>query len=143
MRDVIEDKLSVMDDNSSLCCSIPPFTSPLSLPDVSFEDLVSLAPDLNKIPADVRLQLERDATYSSYIERQNRQAEALKRDEERKIPEGFDFDALRGLSNELKFKLSRAKPLSIAQAAKVDGVTPAALGLILVHLNKMDSRKSA
>src|SRR5690606_32994236 len=97
----------------------------LSFPDVDFETLAGHWSELNSIPSNAIEALEIEASYAVYMQRQKADIIEVKRDEERKIPDDFDFAVLSGLSNELKLKLSRAKPQNIAQAAKVDGMTPA------------------
>jgi tRNA uridine 5-carboxymethylaminomethyl modification enzyme len=114
----------------------------LSFPDVDFGMLVNLAPDLQNIDRNTRDQVSRDATYSKYIERQQRDVEALKRDEAERIPDGFDFSSLSGLSNELTQKLNATRPATLAQAGRIEGITPAALTLILAKLRQA-KRKSA
>ncbi|WP_170755513.1 tRNA uridine-5-carboxymethylaminomethyl(34) synthesis enzyme MnmG [Ruegeria lacuscaerulensis] len=108
----------------------------LAFPDVSFEDLLPLIPALKAVDQDIRLQVERDALYANYIERQKKDVEAMKRDESYEIPQDFDFFALEGLSSEMKQKLSIARPENIAQAGRVEGVTPAALTLVLAKLRR-------
>lgn len=108
----------------------------LAFPDVHFEDLLPLIPGLEGVERDIRLQVERDALYANYIARQQRDVEAMKRDESYKIPREFDYFALDGLSSEMKQKLSQAKPANIAQASRVEGVTPAALTLVLAKLRR-------
>ena len=92
---------------------------------------------------EIRSQLEKDALYANYIQRQQRDVEAVKRDEQHVIPDDFSYDALDGLSNELKLKLNRAKPVNLSQAARVDGMTPAALTLLLAKLRQAKREKSA
>lgn len=108
----------------------------LSFPDISCSDLVEIFPELRQLSSETIDQLSRDALYANYIERQEEHVAALKRDENWQIPESFDYDCLPGLSNELKLKLSRARPSTLAQAGRVDGVTPAALALILARLRQ-------
>ncbi len=108
----------------------------LAFPNVSFEDLILLEPELENTDAEVRRQVERDALYANYIERQKRDVEAMKRDEAHIIPQDFDYSLLDGLSSEMKQKLSKAKPANIAQAGRVEGVTPAALTLVLAKLRR-------
>ena len=74
--------------------------------------------------------------YGGYIERQERDRLRLRREEERTVPEAFDYRAVPGLSNEVVEKLSRARPATLAQAARISGVTPAALTLINIWLEK-------
>ncbi len=108
----------------------------LAFPDVGFDDVVRLDPALGGVDADTRRQLEREALYANYIERQKKDIEALRRDETREIPAEFDYAQIDGLSNELKSKLSRARPENLAQAARVDGMTPAGLALLLSWLRR-------
>jgi len=115
----------------------------LSFPDVTFATLEALDPGLAEFEAETRAQVERDALYANYIERQNRDAEMLKRDEAQEIPADFDFGALDGLSHELKTKLTAARPANLAQAGRIDGMTPAALTLILVRLRQTKRAKRA
>jgi tRNA uridine 5-carboxymethylaminomethyl modification enzyme len=115
----------------------------LSFPDASFEDLVSLVPALDAVEPEIRKQIERDALYSNYLGRQQAEIDVLRNDEAHKIPDGFDYEILEGLSNEMKLKLSAARPETLAQAARVDGVTPAALTLILSRLRRGSDKKSA
>lgn len=112
----------------------------LSFKDVSFDTICKLDPTLAEIDEKSAIQLEREALYANYIDRQARDVETLKKDEAVRIPVGFDFDALPGLSNELKSKLNRARPESISQAGRIDGMTPAALTLILAKIRQF-SRK--
>lgn len=112
----------------------------LAFPDVSFEDLFQLEPALERIPDEIRRQVERDALYANYIARQQKDIDLLQRDEALIIPKEFDYSELEGLSNELKGKLIASRPSNLAQAARVDGITPAALTLLLGRL-KRDARK--
>ena len=114
----------------------------LALEGVEVSDLVTLLPDLSDVDAATATQLKIDATYKTYLERQARAAESLKRDEARRIPEGFDYDALLGLSNELRSKLNLVRPESVGQAGRIEGMTPAALTLILSTILR-DARKTA
>jgi len=115
----------------------------LAFPETTFEDLIPLIPELAAVEPKIRRQVEKDALYANYIARQQRDVDLLKRDEAQKIPSDFDFDALDGLSNEMKLKLSAARPSSLGQAARVDGITPAALTLILAHLRRSMRKKRA
>ena len=115
----------------------------LAFPDVNFETLVGLNQALGVVDAETRAQLEKDALYANYITRQKQDVEMMKRDEAHEIPKGFPFQGIEGLSNELKNKLSAAQPSNLAQASRVDGVTPAALTLILARLRKDKREKSA
>ena len=114
----------------------------LAFADVEFEDVLALRPELESIEESVRLQLKRDALYAQYIERQAKDVESLKRDEAHVIPSCFDYSGLKGLSNELKQKLMDARPETLGQAGRVEGMTPAALTLILAKL-RQNIRKQA
>ncbi len=108
----------------------------LAFPDVTFDNLLGLIGDLQDVDKETRSQIEKDALYANYIARQKRDVDAMKRDEAYEIPREFDYFALDGLSNEMKLKLSAAKPANIAQASRVEGVTPAALTLVLAKLRR-------
>ncbi|MCL4162267.1 UNVERIFIED_CONTAM: hypothetical protein GTU68_007826, partial [Idotea baltica] len=112
----------------------------LAFPDVTPLVLAPLLPADVIYEDEIITQVARDALYANYIGRQNKDAEALRRDEAVVIEDNFDFSSLVGLSNELKQKLMRAKPTTLAQAAKVDGVTPAALTLILGRIKSSNAR---
>ncbi|MBU2980328.1 tRNA uridine-5-carboxymethylaminomethyl(34) synthesis enzyme MnmG [Lentibacter algarum] len=115
----------------------------LSFQDATFETLIALDPELADIDAETRVQLKKDALYANYIERQKRDVEAMKRDEMHIIPSDFDYDSLQGLSNELKTKLNVGRPKNLAQAGRIDGMTPAAIALLLAKLRQRDREKSA
>lgn len=108
----------------------------LAFPDVSFEDVIQLMPDLEDVAPEIRRQMERDALYANYIARQEREISVMKRDEGHSIPGTFVYEEIDGLSRELQQKLNRARPETLAQAARVDGMTPAALALILAWIRK-------
>ncbi|MGH1576106.1 tRNA uridine-5-carboxymethylaminomethyl(34) synthesis enzyme MnmG [Planktotalea sp.] len=112
----------------------------LAFPDVKFEDILPLFPDLEATEKPIRDQVERDALYSNYIDRQQKDVDALRRDEAQTIPKEFDYAEIESLSNELKHKLTNVRPHNLAQAGRVDGMTPAALTLIMAKLRQ---RKSA
>ena len=115
----------------------------LAFPDVSFGDLEKLDARYAAIDPDTRAQLERDALYANYIERQKRDVEAMQRDENQEIPADFDFDIVEGLSNELKSKLNATRPANLGQAGRIDGMTPAALTLILARIRQAKKGKIA
>lgn len=114
----------------------------LALPDVTLETLCAIWPDLTSHEPEIVGQLQKDALYANYLERQQRDIDLLRKDEKLDIPESFDFDVIPGLSNELKTKLKKARPASMAQAARIDGITPAALTLIIANIRK-SSKKTA
>ncbi|CDM59837.1 MULTISPECIES: tRNA uridine-5-carboxymethylaminomethyl(34) synthesis enzyme MnmG [Rhizobium] len=117
----------------------------LSYPDYNLEHLKQIWPALAEIGNRVAEALEIEASYAVYMQRQSADVAHVKRDEDRLIPADFDFDVLSGLSNELKQKLRSVRPYNLAQATKIDGMTPAAISLLLVHLRRgsMDVATSA
>ncbi len=115
----------------------------LSFPNIGFLDLLGLEESFSSVDPSVREQLEKDALYSNYIDRQAKDVEAIKRDENQEIPTDFDYIGLEGLSNELSAKLTAARPRNLAQAGRVEGITPAALTLILAKLRKSNQKKRA
>lgn len=114
----------------------------LSLTEVSYAEMSAIWPDLVVAP-DIAVQAKIEATYSKYIARQSKEVEALRRDELLTIPRGFDFKGLSGLSGELRSKLEAVQPDTIAQAARIEGMTPAALTLILSGIRRLSRKKSA
>jgi len=115
----------------------------LSYPGMDFSSLIAMNPDLGEVPEKDRKQLSCDALYAQYLDRQNRDADSLKRQESQKIPSDFEFGALKGLSNEIAQKLLIQKPQTLAQAAKIEGMTPAALTVLLAGLRQFEKRKRA
>ena len=110
----------------------------LSLDEGGVVALRSLGFPLSHVSEATLAQLSIDAIYRNYAERQSRDAAALQRDERTQIPVGFDFGKVGGLSEELRDKLSRAQPVTLAQAARIEGMTPAALTAILAHLRRQE-----
>ncbi|NNE58941.1 MAG: tRNA uridine-5-carboxymethylaminomethyl(34) synthesis enzyme MnmG [Hellea sp.] len=108
----------------------------LAYPDIGFDDLIKVWPELADIAPDAREHLETEALYSGYIERQARDIAAFRRDEGRRIPPGLTYDKVGGISNEVKEKLKTVKPATLGQAARIEGVTPGALTALLAHLKK-------
>ncbi len=107
----------------------------LKRPELNYEDLAKLKGGVEIDPR-VALQIEIDAKYSGYIDRQQDEIDRLRAYEETRIPEQFDFSVVEGLSNEVKQKLTEARPETLARASRVPGVTPAAVSLLLIYLKK-------
>jgi tRNA uridine 5-carboxymethylaminomethyl modification enzyme len=105
----------------------------LSHSDLSFERLKEIWPDLRGVPSRTAERLETDARYSVYLDRQSADVALLKREEMRTIPLDLDYSGIAGLSNELRQKLTARKPSSLADAQKIEGMTPAALAIVLSH----------
>lgn len=106
----------------------------LGYPDVDLGRLAALWPELAQVPERLAAILEADARYATYLDRQAADIAALRRDEAVALPEGFDYAGLPGLSNELRQKLAAVRPATLAQAGRIDGMTPAALTLLLGRL---------
>ncbi|MEO0913419.1 MAG: tRNA uridine-5-carboxymethylaminomethyl(34) synthesis enzyme MnmG [Pseudomonadota bacterium] len=115
----------------------------LSLPSVQFKHAVELSPDLADVPDGIALQVEREALYDPYLKRQNRDIELMSREEDLLFPSEIDYSNLQGLSLELREKLSTLKPESLSQARRIEGMTPAALSLLLSVILHGRQKKSA
>jgi len=108
----------------------------LSYPDVSFEQLAAIWPELQAHSPAVIARVTADAVYSVYLDRQAAEIQAYRRDQALKVPADLDLDAISGLSNELKAKLALQRPADLAQAGKIEGMTPAALTLLAAHARR-------
>ena len=115
----------------------------LSFKDVDFSKLEHIWPGFPDFNQEVRDQLEKDAIYINYIERQSAAVNAMRKDEKLSIPENFNYSDISGLSNELKQKLIHSRPASLAQAGRIEGMTPAGLALILTSIRRYDAKKTA
>lgn len=115
----------------------------LSYPDMTLESLTALWPDLTQIDADIAEQVSIDAQYAVYLDRQRADIESVRRDEQRHIPDDIDYSNIAGLSHEMRQKLSFARPQTIAQAQALDGMTPAALTLLLAVIKRNNLRKAS
>jgi tRNA uridine 5-carboxymethylaminomethyl modification enzyme len=115
----------------------------LSYPDIELAHLQVVWPQIRRLDREIAQQLAVDARYAVYLARQETDIAAFRKDEAIAIPADFAFAGLPGLSTELRQKLERQRPASLGQAARLDGMTPAALLLLLAHLKKGTERKSA
>ena len=119
----------------------------LSHPAIGVAQLAPIWPQLGDLPAKIAEQLEIDAKYDVYLSRQAGDIAAYRRDEGLLLPEHLDYASIRGLSNEVRQKLQSLRPRTIGQAGRIDGITPAALTLLLAHLKRANrgsrSRASA
>ncbi|MEP3045312.1 MAG: tRNA uridine-5-carboxymethylaminomethyl(34) synthesis enzyme MnmG [Roseibium sp.] len=115
----------------------------LSYPNVTFEGLALVWPELGAIDPSIVEQVATDALYAVYLDRQKADIDALKRDEALRIPDDFDYEAIISLSNEVKQKLSDVRPATLGQASRMDGITPAALTLILSYLKRQSHKGAA
>ncbi len=114
----------------------------LAFANIDFGTLIKLAPEFAAIDSDSREQLAREALYVHYIERQKRDVEMVRRDEAQVIPDDFVYVGVDGLSNELKSKLSAARPKNLSEAAKIESMTPAALVLLLAKIRQLKRRSA-
>lgn len=108
----------------------------LAYPTISFEDLTRVWPQIGAWSPAVREQIEIDAGYAGYLDRQAADAEAFRRDEDLRLPADLDYATIGGLSNEVRDKLTNVRPLTLGQAARIEGVTPGALTALLAHVRR-------
>ena len=110
----------------------------LAYPEITMDRLSALWPELGELRQDVVEQMEIEARYATYLERQNADIEAFRRDEALEIPPDLDLDIVGGLSNEVREKLKAARPASFGAAARISGVTPAALTALLRYVRRRE-----
>ena len=108
----------------------------LAHPDIDFGDLIPVWPELAAWAPEVREQVEIDAAYAGYLDRQAVDAQAFRSEEALALPAGLDYAAIGGLSNEVREKLTRVQPATLGQAGRIEGVTPGALAALLAHVRK-------
>jgi tRNA uridine 5-carboxymethylaminomethyl modification enzyme len=108
----------------------------LRRPGVAYERLMSLAPPPERLDEEAALQVEVAAKYAGYIERQHEEVQRQLAQERVEIPADLDYAAVRGLSREAQQRLTQARPETIGQASRMQGITPAAISLLLVHLKR-------
>ncbi len=108
----------------------------LAYPNISMKDLEPVWPELAEFDPETVEYLTTDATYAGYLERQAKDIAAFRRDEGLRIPDSLDYSAIGGLSNEVRQKLTNARPETLGQASRIEGVTPGALMAVLAHIKK-------
>jgi tRNA uridine 5-carboxymethylaminomethyl modification enzyme len=108
----------------------------LSYPDIGIGDIAKIWPRFAELSPKVAEQLEIDAKYDVYLDRQAADVESYRRDESLILPDDLDYEALPGLSNEVRNKLQTHRPRTIGHAGRLDGITPAALTLLVAHLRR-------
>ena len=108
----------------------------LAYPDVTLDRLTAVWPQIGDWTPAVREQVEIDAAYSGYLDRQQADVDAFRRDENLRLPVDLDYGAIGGLSNEVREKLQRVRPLTLGQAARIEGVTPGAITALLAHVRR-------
>jgi tRNA uridine 5-carboxymethylaminomethyl modification enzyme len=114
----------------------------LAYPEIGWDQVRSIWPELSAVDPGIAIHLEIDAKYDVYLKRQIADVEAFRRDEGMVLG-GVDFDDVPGLSNEARAKLKAAQPRTLGQAGRLDGVTPAALGILAAYLRREARRKTA
>ncbi len=115
----------------------------LSYPAMDFENLINLWPELDNVSHETRSQIEIEAKYAVYLERQQASVDILEKEERTLIPADISYETIGGLSAELRDKLIRTRPRNLAQAGRIEGMTPAALGLILMTIRRQNKHVSA
>jgi len=113
----------------------------LSYPDIDWEQMQAIWPEMGSFRADVREQIEYDALYSGYMQRHEADIEAFRRDEALKLPANLDYTNVGALSNEVRQKLEQARPETLGAASRIPGVTPAALVALLRYVKKGGDKK--
>ncbi len=108
----------------------------LSHPQITLDGLTTIWPEIATWPAFAREQIEIDASYHGYLDRQDADVATFRRDEDLRLPVDLDYLALGGLSNEVKEKLHAVRPATLGQAARIEGVTPGAITALLVHVRR-------
>jgi tRNA uridine 5-carboxymethylaminomethyl modification enzyme len=111
-------------------------TQLLAYPSIDRPSLAAIWPEIVDWPQDIWEQVEIDAAYAGYLDRQAADAAAFRRDENLRLPTGLDYAAVGGLSNEVREKLIAVRPLTLGQAARIEGVTPGALTALLAHVRR-------
>jgi tRNA uridine 5-carboxymethylaminomethyl modification enzyme len=110
----------------------------LAYPEIAVRRLCELWPQLRAIPPAIAEQMENDGRYQGYLQRQAADIHAFRRDQALSLPDHLDYKAVGGLSSEVRDKLERARPATLAAAARISGVTPAALTALLAHVRKWE-----
>jgi tRNA uridine 5-carboxymethylaminomethyl modification enzyme len=115
----------------------------LSYPDFSVADLSRIWPEFADLAPKISEQLEIDAKYDVYLSRQAADVESYRRDESLVLDDEIDYGALPGLSNEVRYKLQSHRPRTIGQAGRIDGMTPAALTLLVAHIRRQNRKPNS
>ena len=110
---------------------------------VNISKLREIWPEINKYSNEIDEQIEINAHYRGYLVKQKADILAFKRDENLVIPDNIDYDCLSSLSNEVKAKFKEIKPQTMGQALRIDGITPAAVYILLSYVKRKSLRKSA
>jgi tRNA uridine 5-carboxymethylaminomethyl modification enzyme len=112
----------------------------LSYEGVDLPTLTAIWPELASVSRQVAEQMEIEAAYAGYLDRQEADIVAFRKDEDLRLPADLDYRAIGGLSNEAKEKLSTVRPATLGQAARIEGMTPGAITAVLGHLKRAQKR---
>ena len=112
----------------------------LKRPELSYRDIAEISPSPMPVKSDVSEQVEIQVKYDGYIKRQHDQVERFAGLEQKTVPADLDYDAITGLGAEVRQKLKQVRPVSLGQASRISGVTPAAISLLMVALEKRKRR---
>jgi len=112
----------------------------LARPDIGWDALIRVWPELGDLRPDIAEQIEIDALYAGYLQRQEDDIRAYRRDEALRLPQDLDYDGIGGLSNEVREKLAAARPATLGAASRIPGVTPAAVVILLRHVKRAPSK---
>jgi tRNA uridine 5-carboxymethylaminomethyl modification enzyme len=115
----------------------------LAYPKLGLADIARIWPAFGDLAPDIAAQLEIDAKYAVYLDRQAEDVAAYRRDESLALPDDLDFQQISGLSSEMKHKFTAFRPRTVGQAGRLDGVTPAALTLLAAHVRRRGRPKAA
>jgi len=128
---------AAMPDNSLTAAQL------LRRPEIGYVHIEELSPSPAELTDDIKEQVEIQIKYAGYIEKQLQQVERMKKMEQKKLPPDLDYMNIHGLAMEARIKLSQVRPLNIGQAARISGVNPADISILLVHLEQMDGNMAA
>jgi tRNA uridine 5-carboxymethylaminomethyl modification enzyme len=109
----------------------------LKRPEITYEFIEQVSPSDKTLTSEIKKQVEIQVKYDGYIQRQMEMAEKLKRVEGKRIPEDFNYSSVNGLSKEIQVKLQEIRPANLGQASRIPGITPAAVSLLLVTIEKL------
>ena len=115
----------------------------LSYPHITWDDLAGIWPELAEIEPDIREQVQIDAMYAGYMDRHEADIEAFRKDEQMRLPSDLDYKAVGSLSNEIRQKLEHVRPETLGEAARIPGVTPAAVIALLRYVKKPTKKADA
>ena len=106
---------------------------------IGYDDIAPFDKDHPDLPAPVREQVEIQLKYAGYLARQQKQVEEFRKAEDKRLPQDVDYDAIGGLRLEARQKLSEVRPMSVGQASRISGVSPADIAVLLIYLEQRNS----